>query len=302
MPILVTTYVRLARAGARRGGAPSRLCRRRPRSRRGRCPARRRGRWRGRPRPRPPDRTRLPRAPRCPGKARIPRIPVFPSGRFLTRGDLYHGRRPCHGFAHPGPLAARPVPLLETSDPRSLAARSLLRPHQGRPGECRSWSGAYPRSRPRQSRGAALRRGHAAGWPSSWWRCEARTSWACATCYDGGTAWVGNVAETMARVSMREFGGQPLIVGEVRSGTYAVHVPPRARARIHGADGIPRLVVGPHRVELLEGERAVVVLGAVQIRAAGRAVRGAGAALQGDGGSARRGSRCWAPSTPRPSR
>jgi hypothetical protein len=85
--------------------------------------------------------------------------------------------------------------------------------------------------------------------------------------HDGGTAWVGNVAETMARVSMREFGGQPLIVGEVRSGTYTVQVPPRARARIHGADGIPRLVVGPHRIELLEGERAVVVLGAVQIRA-----------------------------------
>ncbi len=45
-------------------------------------------------------------------------------------------------------------------------------------------------------------------------------------------------------------------------------MPPRARARIHGADGIPRLVVGPHHVELHEGERAVLVLGAVQIRAA----------------------------------
>jgi hypothetical protein len=85
--------------------------------------------------------------------------------------------------------------------------------------------------------------------------------------HEGGTAWVGNVAETMARVSMRELGGQPLMVGEARAGTYAVHVPPRARARIHGADGIPRLVVGPYRIELLEGERAVVVLGGVQIRA-----------------------------------
>lgn len=85
--------------------------------------------------------------------------------------------------------------------------------------------------------------------------------------HDGGTAWVGNAAETMARISMRDFGGQPIIVGAVQSGTYAVQVPPRARARIHGADGIPRLVVGPHRIELLEGERAVVVLGAVQIRA-----------------------------------
>ncbi len=83
---------------------------------------------------------------------------------------------------------------------------------------------------------------------------------------EGGTAWVGNVADTMARVSMREYGGQPLIIGEARAGTYAVQVPPRARARVHGADGIPRLMVGPHRVELREGERAVVVLGGVQIR------------------------------------
>jgi hypothetical protein len=85
--------------------------------------------------------------------------------------------------------------------------------------------------------------------------------------HDGGTAWVGNVAETLARLPMREFGGQPLVVGEVRSGTYAVQVPPRARARVHAGDGIPRLLMGPHRVELLEGERAVLVLGAVQIRA-----------------------------------
>jgi hypothetical protein len=84
---------------------------------------------------------------------------------------------------------------------------------------------------------------------------------------EGGTAWVGNVADTMARVSMREYGGQPLIIGEARAGTYAVQVPPRARARVHGADGVPRLVVGPHRIELREGERAVVVLGALQIRA-----------------------------------
>ena len=84
---------------------------------------------------------------------------------------------------------------------------------------------------------------------------------------DGGTAWVGNVSESFVRLPMREFGGQPLIVGEVRAGTYAIHVPPRARARAHGWDGVPRLMVGPHRIELREGERAVLVLGAVQIRA-----------------------------------
>jgi hypothetical protein len=83
---------------------------------------------------------------------------------------------------------------------------------------------------------------------------------------DGGTAWVGNVADAIARVPMAAFGGQPLIVAEVCAGVHVLHVPPRARARIHGSDGIPRLVVGPHRIELHEGERAVVVLGAVQIR------------------------------------
>lgn len=85
--------------------------------------------------------------------------------------------------------------------------------------------------------------------------------------HEGGSAWVGHVNDTMVRLSMREFGGQPLVVGEARSGTYAVLVPPRARARVHGSDGIPRLLVGPQRVELQEGERTVVVLGPVQIRA-----------------------------------
>ena len=84
---------------------------------------------------------------------------------------------------------------------------------------------------------------------------------------DGGTAWIGNVSESLARVSMREFGGQAFLVGEVRAGTYSIHVPPRARARAHCADGVPRLMMGPHRIELREGERAVLVLGAVQIRA-----------------------------------
>jgi hypothetical protein len=83
---------------------------------------------------------------------------------------------------------------------------------------------------------------------------------------DGGTAWVGNVSDAIARVPMAAFGGQPLIVAEASAGIYVLHVPPRARARIHGSDGIPRLVVGPYRIELREGERAVVVLGAVQIR------------------------------------
>jgi hypothetical protein len=84
---------------------------------------------------------------------------------------------------------------------------------------------------------------------------------------DGGKAWIGTSTESLVRVSMKDFGGEPAMLGEVDQGTYALHVPPRARARVHGADGIPRLLVGPQRVELREGERAVVVLGQVQIRA-----------------------------------
>jgi hypothetical protein len=83
---------------------------------------------------------------------------------------------------------------------------------------------------------------------------------------DGGTAWIGDVSDAIARVPMGPFGGQPLLVGEVSGGVHVLHVPPRARARIHGSDGIPRLVVGPYRIELREGERAVLVLGAVQLR------------------------------------
>jgi hypothetical protein len=85
--------------------------------------------------------------------------------------------------------------------------------------------------------------------------------------HEGGTAWIGEGPESIARVSLREHGGHPFIVGDVRAGTFAVHVPPRARARFHGRDGIPRLLVGPHRIELDHGERAVLVMGGVQIRA-----------------------------------
>jgi hypothetical protein len=84
---------------------------------------------------------------------------------------------------------------------------------------------------------------------------------------DGGTAWVGNVTEAIARISMREYGGQPFLVGRADGATFTISVPPRARGRIHGSDGIPRLVMGPHTGRLTEGERAVLVIGPVQIRA-----------------------------------
>ena len=84
---------------------------------------------------------------------------------------------------------------------------------------------------------------------------------------DGAAAWVGHVSDALARVPMQEFGGQPFMAGEVRGGSFLLHIPPKARARLHGADGIARILVGPHQIRLQEGERAVVVLGQVQIRA-----------------------------------
>jgi hypothetical protein len=84
---------------------------------------------------------------------------------------------------------------------------------------------------------------------------------------EGGTAWVGNVTDALARISLDELGGQPLLVGEVLSGEHMLYVPARARARTHKRGDLPRLLAGPHRIALCEGERAVLVLGAVQIRA-----------------------------------
>ncbi len=84
---------------------------------------------------------------------------------------------------------------------------------------------------------------------------------------EGGTAWVGDVTDALARIQLEEFGGRPLLVGEVLSGEHTLHVPPRARARMHKRGDLPRLIAGPHRIALSEGQHAVLVLGAVQIRA-----------------------------------
>jgi hypothetical protein len=84
---------------------------------------------------------------------------------------------------------------------------------------------------------------------------------------EGGTAWVGNVSDALARIQLAEFGGQPLLIGEVTSGEHTIHIPARARARMHKRGDLPRLLAGPYRISLVEGERAVLVLGPVQIRA-----------------------------------
>jgi hypothetical protein len=95
---------------------------------------------------------------------------------------------------------------------------------------------------------------------------------------EGGKCWVGNVAESIAKIPMSDFGGEPALFAEVTAGRFVVHVPPRARGRMHGGrDGLGRLVAGPMEIEVKDGDRAVVVLGAVQIRARVVAVETSGA-------------------------
>jgi hypothetical protein len=84
---------------------------------------------------------------------------------------------------------------------------------------------------------------------------------------DGGACWIGQAPESIARIPMAEYGGRAVVVAEVREGQFTLHVPPRARGRTHGKDGLGRLVMGPVSLEVEEGDRAVIVLGPVQIRA-----------------------------------
>jgi hypothetical protein len=84
---------------------------------------------------------------------------------------------------------------------------------------------------------------------------------------EGGQAWVGQSPESIARVSMGEWGGHATVLAECVGGRFVLHVPPRARARMHGSDGLGRLAIGPVDIEVEEGDRTVVVMGQVQIRA-----------------------------------
>lgn len=84
---------------------------------------------------------------------------------------------------------------------------------------------------------------------------------------EGGKVWVGQAPESIARIPMGEFGGRAALLAEVSDEQFVLHVPPRARARMHGHDGLGRLSIGPTMVSLAEGDRVVIVLGQVQIRA-----------------------------------
>lgn len=91
----------------------------------------------------------------------------------------------------------------------------------------------------------------------------------------GASAWLGS-SEAIAPVSMAAFGGRPVAIGEATSGGFYLQVPPNARARLHGASGLPRIVAGAQRLQLRSGDRAVVVLGPVSVRARVVAVDSAG--------------------------
>jgi hypothetical protein len=84
---------------------------------------------------------------------------------------------------------------------------------------------------------------------------------------DEGRAHIGDSPASIARVPARELDRAAPLIAEVTGVRYVLHVPRRTRARVHGADGLGRLLTGPADHELREGDRAVLVLGPVQVRA-----------------------------------
>lgn len=82
-----------------------------------------------------------------------------------------------------------------------------------------------------------------------------------------GRAHIGDAPGSIARVSAGDLDRAAPVIAEVTGARYVLHVPRRARARVHRADGLARLLTGPTDVELRAGDRAVLVLGPVQIRA-----------------------------------
>lgn len=83
-----------------------------------------------------------------------------------------------------------------------------------------------------------------------------------------GRAHIGDAPGSIARVPAADLDRSAPVIAEVTSGArYVLHVPRRARARVHRADGLARLLTGPTDAELREGDRAVLVLGPIQIRA-----------------------------------
>lgn len=76
-----------------------------------------------------------------------------------------------------------------------------------------------------------------------------------------GRAHVGSDPSAIARVPTGD------VIAEVEGERFSLLVPAGARARLHHADGLARLLTGPTQASLHEGDRAVLVLGSIQIRA-----------------------------------
>jgi hypothetical protein len=93
----------------------------------------------------------------------------------------------------------------------------------------------------------------------------------------GASAWLGS-AESIAPVSMEDFGGRPMPIGDATSSGFYVQIPPNARARLHDAGGVPRILAGAQRIEVQSGDKVVIVLGPVSVRARVVAVDGVGRA------------------------
>lgn len=82
-----------------------------------------------------------------------------------------------------------------------------------------------------------------------------------------GRAFIGDTPGSIARLPSGELDRAAPVIAEVTGARYVLHVPRRTRARLHGADGLGRLLTGPADIELREGDRAVLVIGPVQVRA-----------------------------------
>jgi hypothetical protein len=85
--------------------------------------------------------------------------------------------------------------------------------------------------------------------------------------FDAGKAHVGDAPLSLARMPSGELDRAAPVIAEVDGTRYVLHVPRRTRARLHGADGLAHLLMGPTDIELQDGDRAVLVLGPVQVRA-----------------------------------
>lgn len=83
----------------------------------------------------------------------------------------------------------------------------------------------------------------------------------------GTKAWLGKGEASFVHVPMAGFGGAPRVLAQATSRALFVSVPPNARARLHGADGLGHILTGGARVTLMDGDSLVIVLGAIQIRA-----------------------------------